>query len=573
MIGGRTFCFDFPLVPYHPGAWEGRKAVTTKTPQQLEAEIEKLRVRLKAFEAEGARFRELETQLETTLEDLRVHQEELRAQNEELLESREVADTLHQKYSLLFEQSPLTYLLIDQNQVMHEVNFATTHLLKADKRSLLGKPLLSYVDKGQRDVLWRHLRQVFQDRERASDAFVLIPKKGDPVPIQMTSQIVEDPEKERPLCLSVVFDLTERKRIEEELQLSVALLEATLDSTADGILAVDSEGRIARYNKRFQEIWRIPDSVLASCDDNEALEFALAQTEDPDGFMKKVKELYADPESVSFDIIPLRNGAVIERYSQPERIGERIVGRVWSFRDVTDRVKALEDLKRSNAELEQFAYVTSHDLREPLNTIIGFNELLALNYVGKLDDDADEFINLSLEAARRMTRMIQDLLDYSRISTVGGEMEPTEFDAALDVALANLHRKIARNDAAITRDPLPMLMADESLVIRLFQNLVDNAIKYRSEDKRPEIHIGAEEQGGRWLFSVRDNGIGIDEAERKSVFLVFKRLHRDEKFDGTGIGLSACKAIVERHHGRIWVEGPKDGGSVFRFTMPSMESL
>jgi light-regulated signal transduction histidine kinase (bacteriophytochrome) len=229
--------------------------------------------------------------------------------------------------------------------------------------------------------------------------------------------------------------------------------------------------------------------------------------------------------------------------------------------------ETLIKLKRSNSELEQFAYVASHDLQEPLRIISSFLQLLQMRYSGQLDSDADEFINFAVEGAKRMQNLIQDLLAYSRVTTKGNEFKDIKMEEALEQALVNLKMSIEENNANITHDPLPIITADYSQMIQLLQNLIGNSIKYRS-DKIPEIHISAQEKDNDWIFSVEDNGIGIDPQYSDQVFQIFKRLHTNEEYKGTGIGLAITKRIIERHSGRIWVESELGKGSKFYFTIP-----
>ena len=225
-----------------------------------------------------------------------------------------------------------------------------------------------------------------------------------------------------------------------------------------------------------------------------------------------------------------------------------------------------KDLERSNNELQQFAYVASHDLQEPLRTIASFTQLLAKRYNDKLDDKAREFINFAVDGSKRMQTLINDLLAYSRVGTQAKPLEALDCNDVLDRVLKSLERGIRDSGAVITRDPLPRIMADEVQLGQLLQNLIGNALKFCTE-RSPQIHISAEPAGNFWKISVRDNGIGISPEHQDRIFIIFQRLHTKQQYPGTGIGLAICKKIAERHGGRIWVEPAPQAGSIFSFTV------
>ncbi len=230
--------------------------------------------------------------------------------------------------------------------------------------------------------------------------------------------------------------------------------------------------------------------------------------------------------------------------------------------------KSLLDLKRSNAELEQFAYVTSHDLREPLRMITSFLQLLERRYKDQLDEDANDFIGYAVNGAKRLDAMINDILIYSRVAKKGRSLSNVDMNLVIEKTFLNLKTSIDETNTIITYDPLPTLVVDEQLMVQLFQNLVSNAIKYRSE-KNPQIHISAEKIDSQWLFSVEDNGIGISEDHLERIFVIFQRLHTREEYEGTGIGLSIVQKIVHQHGGEIWVKSTLGKGSTFFFTIPA----
>ncbi len=243
--------------------------------------------------------------------------------------------------------------------------------------------------------------------------------------------------------------------------------------------------------------------------------------------------------------------------------------------DVTDLKRAERelarrtlDLERSNAELERFAYVASHDLQEPLRAVASHVQILEQDYRGRLDDEADESIRCAVEGAQRMHDLINDYLAYSRVRAGSDPLQPSSSAQALEAARKNLEQAIREGSAEVTCDALPEVLADPMQLVQLFQNLVGNAVKFRGDDP-PRVHVSAERADDWWLFSVSDNGIGIDPEHTGGIFSLFKRLHTHDRYPGTGIGLAICKKIIDRHGGRIWVDSMPGLGAKFRFTLPS----
>lgn len=246
-----------------------------------------------------------------------------------------------------------------------------------------------------------------------------------------------------------------------------------------------------------------------------------------------------------------------------------LIGFTKILSDETARKQLQDSLTESNAALEQFAYVASHDLQEPLRTMGVYAQLLAKKYKGKLDSDADLFIDLIVTGSSRMSTLVKDLLAYARTTTEIERPSSIALDEDLKAALTQLAQAIEESGATVTHDPLPTMQLDRGQMVRLFQNLVGNALKYRNPDEPPRIHISAEQADEEWVISIKDNGIGFDPKYAASIFAPFKRLHTAVEYPGTGVGLAICRRIVEGHGGRIWAESAPGEGATFRFTLPA----
>lgn len=289
--------------------------------------------------------------------------------------------------------------------------------------------------------------------------------------------------------------------------------------------------------------------------------------------------LAASPDGLYHEIEVNRpSSLVFEVAVQPLHMGLAAGGWVLLIRDSTERkqfeqalAQYTDELARSNAELEQFAYVASHDLQEPLRVVTSYVQLLQKRYRSQLDADADIFIANAVDGVQRMQQLIQDLLAYSRVGNQGNALEPTDCGTVLERTLKTLRVALEENHAVVTHDALPTVIADATQLERVLQNLLRNAITFRSGSP-PVIHIGAERQGAMWVMSVRDNGIGIAPEFVDRIFLIFQRLHAQHTYPGTGMGLAICKKIIERHGGRIWVVSQPGKGATFFFTLPAYDT-
>ena len=245
-----------------------------------------------------------------------------------------------------------------------------------------------------------------------------------------------------------------------------------------------------------------------------------------------------------------------------------LIGYAKIMSDETARKQLQDSLTESNTALEHFAYAASHDLQEPLRTMRTYAQLLTNRYRGKLDSEADKFLDFIVGASARMGFLVQDLLAYARLTTETERPSSIALDEDLEAALTHLDKAIKDGGATITHDPMPTLPVDRGQMVRLFQNLIGNAVKYRKPDEPSKVHVSAEQRGQEWVISIRDNGIGFDPQYASSIFVPFKRLHTAEEYPGTGVGLAICKRIVQAHGGRIWAESVPGEGTTFAFTLP-----
>ena len=374
---------------------------------------------------------------------------------------------------------------------------------------------------------------------------------------------------------AILRDLTDRKQVEEELKrLTDRFLMAT-GAAQIGVWDFDPvNNRLIWDDQMFRVYGTSRDQFTGAF-------AAWAATVHPDDLAAVAEKVQmALRGELEFDtdfrviwpdksIHYVKAMATVQRDASGQAV--KMIGCNWDIsreKSAAEELKrTVEELARSNAELEQFAYVASHDLQEPLRAVAGCVELLEKDYHGKFDPGADELLRHAVDGATRMQTMIRDLLAYSRVGTRAQPFVEVDCQAALDLALTNLSTAIHESGAVITHDPLPALMADPTQLAQLFQNLIGNGIKFRG-GRVPEIHVGAQRQDDGWRFSVRDNGIGIEPQYLDRIFVIFQRLHTRAEYPGTGIGLAICKRIVERHGGKISVESEPGKGSTFIFTLP-----
>ncbi|MFH1314357.1 MAG: ATP-binding protein [Candidatus Eisenbacteria bacterium] len=386
------------------------------------------------------------------IHELEVHQLELEMQNEELRRAHLELEISRAKYFSLFDLAPVGYFTISEKGIILEANLTGAAMLGVARWDLINRRFTAWVSEDSHQSVYAHRKQVFASRTAEACEVKLRRADGTVFHAQLTSEVGRDPDGDLTQCRTAVVDITDRRRILDDLEV------------------------------------------------------------------------------------------------------------------------ANEELKCSNIELERFAHMASHDLREPLRTVSCFMQLLKKRYKGRLGADADEFIGYAVDGARRMEALVEGLLHYSHAGALHIRLEPADCGTILEETLFNLKAAIEESRAEIKHDSLPRIMADKDQIVSVFQNLIGNAIKFRGLE-RPRVHISAARDDGEWVFSMRDNGIGIDPECKDRIFLVSQRLNPDDTYPGTGMGLAICMKIIKRHGGRIWVESKPGKGSTFYFTLPVMPEV
>ena len=542
--------------------------------------------------------------------------------SEENIATHELTDEI---YRAMFENAGVGITRVDLNGALADANQKFCEMVGYSHSELFGRRLSEIThpdDYGQGAEFRSQLtRGSFKS---ASGEKRFLHKDGRIVWARRTMSIVNDGAGKPQYVISIVEDTTERKLVQQRqaIEHAVTLLLADARSTAETmphVIQTLCENLGYAYGARWvidpkecvlrsTESWCVSDPAV-----DEFRRSSTASVETPGkagGLNRKVWATNAPVwiADVSQETTLRRRDAAIEaglhsafafsilvggefygvmeffaRETRPrdERVLEiaktvshqvgQFIGRNHAEAALCEANEQLtqkaQELARSNAELEQFAYVASHDLQEPLRMISSYTQLILRRYGDRFDSDGKEFMDFVVDGAARMKQLIEDLLAYSRVGTHGKDFEPTDCETVLQKACANVRAAIENNGAVITHDPMPKIDADDTQLVQLFQNLISNAIKFRG-DAAPSIHVRAKDQGDAWLFAVEDQGIGIEPQYFERIFMVFQRLHNKAEYPGTGIGLAICKKVVDRHGGQIWVESEPHHGSKFFFTLP-----
>jgi|HubBroStandDraft_4_1064222.scaffolds.fasta_scaffold07448_3 PAS domain S-box-containing protein len=485
------------------------------------------------------------------------------------------------KYRGLLEAAPDAMVVVNQDGEIVLLNVQAEKQFAYHRDELVGQKVKNIIPEGFAErLLADGLRSVEDALAQQIGTGIELTgrrKDGGEFPIEIMLSPLES--AEGILVTAAIRDITVRKAAEKHLAQMEGRYRGLLEAAPDAMVVVNRDGEIVLLNVQAEKQFGYRRDELVGQKVKNII---------PEGFAER---LIADGTRTAAEAVAQQIGTGIELKGRRKHGSEFPIEIMLSplessegilvtaaIRDITERkkaeqhlVKTVLELKRSNDELQQFAYVASHDLQEPLRMVASYTQLLAKRYKGRLDSEADEFIAYAVDGSNRMQGLIQDLLAYSRSGTNGKALREVSSEKALKDALSNLRATIQESGALVTYDSLPAITSDDTQLVQVFQNLVGNAIKYRSAEV-PQVHVSATKNGGKdWIFSVRDNGLGIDPQYFERIFVLFQRLHGREQFKGTGIGLTICKKIVERLGGRIWVESQPGAGSNFYFSLPERD--
>lgn len=513
--------------------------------------------------------------IQMLVHELRTQQFELEMQNEELRMSQGELEESRHRYWELYDYAPVGYFTFDKDGLVKEVNLTGAFMLNMNRQLLINQPFSVFVASSYHSVFRAHCREVL--RSGTSQTHEIILRKRDGTQFQAELESCSHKDKEGNIvCRTIVRDIGERKRMEQALRNREEYFRLLTEKSSDVISILDTNGMILYASPSAELILGYEPSAIIGKN-----VFELIHPDDRQSVIDILEYAISNPgKSLTIECRIQHKGG---SWRYLESVGRNLFhepvvsGILVNSRDITDRKQAehelekkTEELKRSNAELEQFAAAASHDMREPLRTITGFLKLLSKRYKGKLDEKADEYIDFTVDSVNRMDMLLKEMVELSRLGAKPQRLKPVNCTVVLEKAIHDLRSAIEESSAEITYDLLPTVVANESQIARLFQNLIGNSIKFRSEEKL-RIHVSAEQRDNEWVFSFRDNGIGIDPQFFKRIFVVFQRLHTRDEYEGTGIGLALCKKIVELHGGRIRVESEPGKGSVFYFSLPVAE--
>lgn len=513
--------------------------------------------------------------------DLQVHQEELEAQNQALREAQQLLEESRSRYAELYDLAPLGYVTLDGEGRIQEINLTGAAMLAVQRSRLIGVPFIRYVANGDKPVFREHLERCEADNEPRVTEMHLNRKGGSPLYVELHSVPIQDAARRTKGCLTAMIDIGERKRLEQASQESEALFRAIFAGAGIGIALVDTEGHVRQTNPALQAMLNYTDEELGA--------MTIAEFTHPD-------DLATDLTQWTELVAGKREGYQIEkRYQRKDgrlvwgrltvslirdaqgnpRYGIKLVEDITGKKQAEAKINELQqdltrraaELTMTNQELEAFSYSVSHDLRTPLATIDIFARMALKDYGPQLPTDAQSYLNLIHENVEAMNRLIADLLTFSRMSRQPLKKQPVETRKVVREALANLRSNQPDRHVQVVIGDLPRCHADPALLTQVWVNLLSNAWKFTSKCDNARIEIGSAHAENETVYFVKDNGVGFDMQQASRLFGVFQRLHSEEDYPGTGVGLAIVERIVRRHGGRVWAEGEPEVGASFYFTL------
>jgi PAS domain S-box-containing protein len=484
------------------------------------------------------------------------------------------------KFRKIFEESPFSILMTDKDFSINRANQSFCNLIgyEEEELKLFTFRNFTHPDNINEDEL-SLMKLVAGEIPVYDTEKRYICKNGSIIWGSTTVSIIRNKKDEVQFFLVMIEDITSRKKAASELDNSVSMLRATLESTEDGLLVVDSSGKIVQVNQKFIDMWTIPEEILATGEDNLALEYVKSQLINPETFLDNVKNLYKEPEATSFDLLEFNDGRFYERHSQPQKINGLSVGRVWSFRDITKRRKAEADLIAAKERAEEsdklktaFLHNVSHEIRTPMNAIIGFSTLL--NEPDLSETDRHQYIDIIFQSGGQLLSIINDIVDIANVESGQAKVNLSEFN--LNSALKSLNEQFRingkQNNVSINlKTSIPDedsgIITDNTKLVQILSNLINNAIKFT---KNGQINFGYVLKDKFLEFRVKDTGIGIPPEHHSKIFDRFYQVDSavSRQYSGTGLGLSICKGYVELLGGTITVESESGRGTLFVFTIP-----